>query len=274
MIRRDAKLADGSAAWVLISQIEHARIGAQLAAHCSGRFSAGEISDDIRCEVLAAIEHHDDGWAEWERSPRLHADSGKPVSFMELQPAEAIEIWTKSIAAAEEHGPLAAWMVAGHFARLLRNSEHAKSDRRAKIWLDGVKIARGEALSQWQKVDTSLRTEQLAEEALQWLWTVDEVSLWFCCTCPSAAETRQAQDIAKLSKPAGRGTPVEMQLSSGGNGLAGAAPWRFGVVAIDIEAEARIVPARPYASAEALLAAAQPHPLRWRFMAPIERQSL
>jgi hypothetical protein len=270
MIRRDAKLADGAAQWVLISQIEHARISAQLAAHCTGRFGAGEVSDDLRREVLAAIEHHDDGWAEWERSPRLHTDSGKPVSFMELEPREAIDIWTMSVMAAEEYGTLAGWTVAGHFARLLKNSEHARSNEHAAIWRQGIEQARSQALFEWHLEAPKLHTAELAEEALQWLWTFDEVSLWFCCTCPSSEESLQAAGD-KQAKPAGQGTPIEMQLRPGGSGVAGATPWRFDAASIEIEAAARIVPAAPYNDADALLAAARPHTLRWQFMAPIDR---
>jgi hypothetical protein len=269
MIRRDARLADGSAAWVLISQIEHARVSAQLAAHCVGRFAAGDVSADIRQEVLAAIEHHDDGWAEWERSPRID-DHWRPVSFMELDAAEAIAIWTGSIDSASAHGPLAGWLVAGHFSRLTRKySDATRTDPRAAQWYESMRQQRSEWLAQWQAVEPTARTAALADEALQWLWTFDEVSLWFCCTCPSPGETAQAE--AELSKPAGQGTAIEMQLQPGGNGAAGSTPWRFDAASIDIEASARIVPAQRYAKAEALFAAARPHTLRWQFMAPIER---
>jgi hypothetical protein len=63
-----------------------------------------------------------------------------------------------------------------------------------------------------------------------------------------------------------------MQLRPGGSGVAGATPWRFDAASIEIEAAARIVPAAPYKDADALLAAARPHTLRWQFIAPIDRQ--
>lgn len=268
MIRRDAKLADGAAAWLLISQVEHARISAQLAAHCTGSFGAGSVSDDIRRQVLAAIEHHDDGWAPWERAPRID-DQQRPVSFMELHTAEAIPIWTGSIDAAAAHGPLAAWMVAGHFSRLTRKySDATRSDPQAALWYESIEQRRAEWLRQWQADEPTVRTASLAEEALQWLWTFDEVSLWFCCTCPAASETKTSASDDR-SRPVGQGAPVEMELRAGGHGAAGASPWRFDVPAIAIEAAARIVPAQPYEGAEALFAAAQPLTLRWQFMAPI-----
>jgi hypothetical protein len=271
MIRRDAKLDDGSAAWVLVSQIEHARISAQLAAHCTGRFGAGEVSDELRREVLAAIRHHDDGWNDWEHSPRLDVDSGKPLSFMELDAAEAIPIWNRSIDAAATYGPLATWMVAGHFSRLTRKySDATRTDPQAIQWYDGMQQRRAQWLTQWQADEPATRTAALAEEALQWLWSFDEVSLWFCCTCPAAGQRPQARSEPP-AKPAGQGTPIEMQLAASGNGLAGATPWLFDSPGIDIEASARVVPAQRYKNVEALFAAAAPHTLRWQFLAPIER---
>ena len=58
MIRRDIRLADGAAGWMLISQIEHARISAELAARCTGRFAsspqrAGPSPASLCDEVLA-----------------------------------------------------------------------------------------------------------------------------------------------------------------------------------------------------------------------------
>ena len=88
MIRRDAVLADGSAGWLLISQLEHARIAGELAAACLGAGAAGEFGSRWS-EVHAAIVHHDDGWLEWERTPRCDPHTGCPVSYTHLEPAEA-----------------------------------------------------------------------------------------------------------------------------------------------------------------------------------------
>jgi hypothetical protein len=275
MIRRDAKLPDGAAAWVLISQIEHARISAQLAAHCVGFFSDPALTD-VRREVLTAIARHDDGWGEWEQAPRIDAKLHRPVSFMELELSEALEIWSKSVAAAAKHGELAARMVGGHFARLLEKSEHARHHAKAAAWLADIQQRRDDALSASKAMNPSLPARDIAREALQWLWTFDEVSLWFCCTCPAAGQARP-----NIEQPAvvGRWTPIEMELEAAGDiardqpsrGIASAKPWRFDYAAIDLEAAARIVPARRYENAEALFAAARPHTLRWQFIAPIDR---
>jgi len=264
MIRRDAQSADGAPAWALISQIEHARISAQLAERCIGRFRIAELSH-VRREVLAAIRHHDDGWAEWERSPRIDLTLGRPLSFMELEVSEAIDIWTMSIAAAEDEGPLAAWMVAGHFARLLEKSEHARHSISAAAWRAGVDQVRADALASWQALNPSVHTREAADEALQWLWTFDEVSLWFCCRCPADGQQRP---VAAESSKVGRETPLEMTLTApiAAYGLAVATPWRFDVNSISLEAAAALVPARQYKTSDELLASSRPHTLRWRLV--------
>ena len=271
MIRRDVQLADGSPAWALISQIEHARISAQLASHCRGRFGA-ESPSLIRDEVLVAIAAHDDGWREWEAAPQLDAKVGRPLSFMELAVKVATAIWSKSIDIADEIGPLAAWMVSGHFMRLLEHSEHARFDSTAQAWLAEVAPRRDAWFAKWRSYDPDARDAAVAGEALQWLWAFDEVSLWFCCHCPTAGEVR---DDAKGAYVAGRGTLVDLALAGEGartideqgRGVAHASPWRFDVESIELEASALLVPARRYDSPQQLLVAGAPHTLRWRLIA-------
>jgi hypothetical protein len=277
MIRRDIKMADGAAGWALIPQVEHARISAQLAERCLGRFGVEanrSASDDedcasIRAEVLAAIRCHDDGWTEWEQCPRLDPQLRRPLSFMELEPAEAIAIWIKSIASAEQYGPLAGWMVAGHFVRLLRKWDAALREAFPRWWLDETEQRRTDWLAQWQQVDPQRRTSEIAEEALEWLWAFDETSLWFCCSCPSREDLP-----AKRIPPyvAGATTPVELELSAitaadapaATGGSATAIPYRFDGSAIDLIAAGRLVNAGRYSDCNELFAASEPTTLHWR----------
>ena len=165
MIRRDVQLADGSLGWALISQIEHARISALLASQCEGRFGPAN-SSLVRDEVLVAVAAHDDGWREWEQAPRLDEKVGRPLSFMELAVGDATVIWSKSIAIAEEIGPLAAWMVSSHFMRLLDHSEHAKLEPLAQAWLSDIRPRREAWFAKWQAIEPELRDADVAAEAL------------------------------------------------------------------------------------------------------------
>lgn len=271
MIRRDVQLPDGSRCWALISQIEHARISALLASQCRGRFGSVQ-SSLIRDEALVAIAAHDDGWREWDEAPQLDVKLGRPLSFMELAVADATTIWSKSITIAEEIGPLAAWMVSGHFARLLQHSEHARHEPLASSWLAEIGPRREAWFATWQAIDPADRDLAVANEALQWLWTFDEASLWLCCSAPIMGEPLRAGGSFEI---AGCGTTLEMKFaaisaaaaSPDERGQAITTPWRFDD-GIDVDIESLLVPAGRYATPQKLLAAGRPQALRWRLASP------
>jgi hypothetical protein len=266
MIRRDVRLADGTGAWMLISQVEHARISAELAAHCTRIVDATDAaSPEVRDEALAAIWHHDDGWSQWEREPGLDPESGRPLAFTELALGEALPIWTRSIDAAAAIGPLAAWMVAGHFLRLAAKSEEAQADGDFARWRGNAEQRRRVWLDEWTRADPLRNTSKLAAEALQWLWTLDEASLWLCCS-PSTGD----RQIPCAPRPyaAGRGTPVEMELQAAGPELAIGQPWRFDAGELAVVGAGRIVPVRRYHNPPELLAAAAPQEFHWRLIPP------
>ena len=117
MIRREVRFADGRRQWLLISQIEHARISGDLAERCMEQFGDSDSAlNTVREELLQAIVHHDDGWIEWEMAPRLDLDFGRPLSFLELPIDDALAVWSRSIDAVGKFGEFAAWVVAGHFS--------------------------------------------------------------------------------------------------------------------------------------------------------------
>jgi hypothetical protein len=264
MIRRDIRLPSGAAGWMLISQIEHARVSAELAAHCTVALGAA-----VRDDVFAAVLHHDDGWAGWERSPRLDDKLGRPLSFTEIDPADAIEIWSDSIAAAERAaGSLAAWLVAGHFARLAERSEDARASPELVAWRLQIGEKRARWLATWISRDPRTHTAEAAAAALPWVWTFDEISLWLCCTCQPDRPIPCAPEPYR----AGHDTPIEMELELAAASEATITPWRFAPNIIELAVEGRAVPAARYATAAKLLAAAVPQRLTWRLSRPEPRR--
>ena len=81
MIRRDVTLPDGRPGWLRISQVDHARLSAELASRwgggrflpviCNPHVEGENPLRGVRDEVLAAIRHHDDGWLSWETAPAI-----------------------------------------------------------------------------------------------------------------------------------------------------------------------------------------------------------
>jgi hypothetical protein len=179
MIRRELKLNDGAVIWLLVSQVEHARISGELVRNWRDEFSP---------DVVEAIAHHDDGWAAWESEPKLNPAFGAPYSFLEMPLAESLVIWDSSIASARKFGPLAGYIVAGHFYNLLADSEHAKEPP-AIAWLTAKRKFRTSWLDEWIRADRS-HTLDYAKAAQQMLLTADLFSLWLCCDCPTEENDR------------------------------------------------------------------------------------
>jgi hypothetical protein len=278
MIRREIRLVDGAAGWLFISQVEHARVSAELASHCIGRFGAATSKRagpspapttspspapvSVCNEVLSAIRRHDDGWTLWEQTPRLDADAGRPLTFTEIEPAEAVDIWSRSVNVAEAIGPLAAWMVAGHFLRLAQRSDAERPAHEIQTWRLRMDERRNAWLAAWRQHDQLRHTEDVAQEALQWLWTFDEVSLWLCCTCLANEPIPCAPEPYR----AGRATPIEMELAAVGGEAATAQPWRFAADGITVMIAGRAVRAGRYGNSAEVLAASAPQTLTWRLL--------
>jgi hypothetical protein len=88
MIRRDTPDS-----WLLISQVDHARLAGDLAAAWGNDRVAGLPLADW---LVPAVRDHDEGWRFWEAHPTVTPD-GKPRQFLEMPPAESTAIWTVSI---------------------------------------------------------------------------------------------------------------------------------------------------------------------------------
>jgi hypothetical protein len=212
----------------------------------------------MQSEVLAAIEHHDDGWAAWEARTELDAETGRPLSFLELPTEESLSIWSDSVRIAAGAGDLAGYMVAGHFLTLLEHSEHAAVDPAGVCWRDEHLSIQSEVLTRWLEGSPATRTPEVAEEALHWLQWADVLSLWLC----GAFAERDSMHVFD------EGRPLEttfVRRRREGAEVCSLQPWRFAVPEFELEAAAWVVPQRSYASSEELLECRQTATLRWTF---------
>lgn len=248
MIRRHIEAAGSEPAWMLIDQVEHARLSGALAEHW-GAHNFWPV--EPRDTVLAAIYRHDDGWADYDRLPELDPHGGHPLSFTELDVAPAQAIWARSIQKVADLGPLAQYMVAGHFVALRRDGDRADT-------LEGARFVREfearchQWLRQWHEIDPQGNTTSRARRAIGQLQLFDALSLWFCCAqrhTPSSFVTPEGAELELSPRDAHR---VEV------------APWPFVVDRVDIQANGRQIPARFYADQASLAAAAAvPMELHW-----------
>ncbi|HET6880029.1 MAG TPA: DUF3891 family protein [Pirellulales bacterium] len=250
MIRRSV----GTQRWTLISQVEHARLSGALAEAWDEDRFAGLPRD----ELVAAIAHHDDGWSAWEVSPKVDPKSGRPLDFTETPLPDSLAIWRESIARAEQFGPLAAYMVSGHFSALLeRFNSRWKSDstleRLAQGFLQEQRSDRERFLDKWRHHDNQEEGQVAAERAVAWLQTFDALSLWLCCAERSEAETFHPPDTESVTFSP-NGGPYALEVS----------PWPFGGQSLEVEAVGRSIIAQRYANSSDLVTSpAEPVTLRW-----------
>jgi len=254
MIRRDLP-AEGSAParWVLISQIEHARLAGRLAEH----WGAGEFASlEPRAELLWAIEHHDDGWLEWDSAPGVDPATGVPRSFTEMEIDDSLAIWSASIDAAAGRGQFEGYLVAGHFCALARRASAWRDKERdwpdAERFVSHYESRMHQWLEAWQRQDQQANTPARAESALAQLQFFDLLSLWFCC-----AESTEPERVPTPSGP-------ELTLSPQDSRHLRLSPWPLAVDRLNLEIPGRIVPVGHFGSRELLAAVPlQSVLLRW-----------
>ncbi len=248
MIRLDIQAEGAEPAWMLIDQVEHARLSGALAEHWGvHNFFPLEPRDF----VLAAIYRHDDGWAHYDRPPGLDPHSGHPLSFTELDVKAAQTIWARSIQQVADLGPLAQYMVAGHFVALRRDGDRADT-REGVRFVCEYEARCHQWLRQWHEIDPQTNTTGRARRALGQLQLFDALSLWFCCAQRRAPST--------FVTPEG----VELELRPRDAHTVEVVPWPFVVDRLDIQARGRQIPARFYTDQASLAAAAAvPAELYW-----------
>jgi hypothetical protein len=252
MIRRDHIDACRNAGWLLVSQIEHARLAGALAR--AWRRPLLQLPPDSAEDVLAAIDHHDDGWETWEESPAVDSETCRPVAFDEMPQDQALAIWRESIRRCAALGPLAALTVAGHFCTLLRRFR-AKTEARTQGFLEDYDARCDRWLVAWKSRNPGEHSPQDARRAVAWLQYFDAMSLWFCCApAAKAHESLTPTGTAVCYRPAESGT-VSVD------------PWPFADIEIQLTASGDWVPAARYEDAASLEAAPhRSHDLHWRLI--------
>lgn len=227
--------------WLLIDQIEHARIAAELAAEW-----ADPEWQAFRNQwpILDAILHHDDGWLDWDAEPQLDPQTGQPRDFTEMRLADSTALWRLSIEECDRIDPVAGHWVSLHFGWL---AEQALENR-----TDVQDLAAARQFLQTQRASSRADAEVL-HTGLRWLQMFDRLSLWLCCSPPP--QSRQ------LETPSGR--PLQMTFAS---------PlqpemtlWPYESDRIQLQTAARRVPRKHYdrQSFQVALRAANEPDIRW-----------
>ncbi|MEA2179372.1 MAG: hypothetical protein QOG77_2669 [Solirubrobacteraceae bacterium] len=112
---------DGDAV-VCIGQASHAWLSGQLA-----RAWGGEAVRPLepREELCLAAEQHDVGMATWDLAPALHPETGRPRSFLEMELAVHLRLWTAAPERLLTQSRYAALLVSRHGTILYGRSDLA-----------------------------------------------------------------------------------------------------------------------------------------------------
>jgi hypothetical protein len=108
----DVIVRDLGEGWQVVLQTDHADLCAQFAASWS---EPTDVSESLKI----ATRRHDDGWAVWERAPRVDGD-GTPVNFLDVDVHSHLAFYRAGIAAITEHDPYAGLLVSMHGAGIYR----------------------------------------------------------------------------------------------------------------------------------------------------------
>lgn len=276
MIRRDVVDRDGRSAWLLVSQLEHARIAAETAAVWNDEF--GPLVEP-RDAFVAMVRKHDDGWAVWEQRPEVCG--GRPRDFMEMPLDEALAVYRRSIAVATTISRYAGTVVGAHFRHLVQLSSEkheAKHDwardveHLAEDFLDEQDGLRREFVEAAPSADRD-RAEADVERGLHLLQFFDFASLWLCCADRTEPQTLVGPERLIKTGPSDdttSGERIEFRFIPSGRTEDGRrrvtiAPWPLRVPSLDLTVVGRLVPIADYASAESLAAAGgESQELTWR----------
>jgi len=109
MIRRED--TDG---WFLINQNDHAALSGEIMTFWG---NSTFTTPDPKAEVLFAIRYHDNGWLEWDSTPKIYTESSYPMNFMEMDFQDQEEIWRRCFRRYSLEHPYASALIALHFNR-------------------------------------------------------------------------------------------------------------------------------------------------------------
>jgi hypothetical protein len=173
---------DAGDAWQVVLQTDHAEL--------SGAFARGwaERGRGHHSLVVAAARH-DDGWAVWERAPRVD-ESGKPVNFVDVDVRSHLAFYRAGIAAITEQDTDAGLLVSMHGAGIYKQ----------RYGLDpGLGLTR--AAEAREEIDAFV-AEQEAKfggepgdrfDDYELLQLYDRLSLYFCMRDVEAGEEAELQ---------------------------------------------------------------------------------
>ncbi len=162
--------------WTAITQPAHAWLAGQLARS----WGTGDIAPpEPRADVCLGIEQHDVAWADYDRRPPLHAETGRAASFIEAPVRERHLIWHDAPERVLAQSPWAALLVSLHGTNI-----HTRYVSLEHLPQEDADIVRGYLADQRALQDRLIEiagtTRAAAERQAELLFALDALSLSLC----------------------------------------------------------------------------------------------
>jgi hypothetical protein len=169
-------------AWQVVLQTDHADLCGQFADSWAEK---GAVSTSLKI----ATGRHDDGWAVWERAPRMD-ETGTPVNFLDVDVRSHLAFYRAGIAAITEQDEHAGLLVSMHGAGIYRQ----------RYGLDpGLGLSRAPEVQ--EEVDVFVAEQEAKfggdpgdhRPEYELLQLFDRLSLYFCMRDVEAGEPAELQ---------------------------------------------------------------------------------
>ncbi len=205
---------DAGDRWQIVTQPDHAELSGQLAAAWGGDgFARPEPFDS----VVRAATRHDDGWAVWERRPRLDAE-GAPQAFFRVPAPVHLAFYRACVETVCDEDPYAGLLVSMHMSGLYRARYGVMPTPPLQL-ADEARPLVEAFVAQEQQRQERLVSMLEADDAQRWtnyalLQVFDVVSLYFGLANLDVGDAGACEGV-----PTEGGEPVRMAIEPLG-------PWR------------------------------------------------
>jgi len=245
----------------LTTQVEHARLAAELVDHWGGPFAPVEPADAVRL----AAELHDGGWAEVDAAPQVNPQTQRPYSFLDIPQDVHVAAHSRTVQRARAAHPYAGLLTSLHSTGLYRNRYGHLPHIPQRPVDPASRAAVDRFLAEQDELQAELLRSLQPDPRVLWthyrwfqLW--DMLSLYSCMLSPG--DVRRELLCRVPLRPGG--DEVDLYLVGAGEATFQVQPWPFRDPRIELTWAVRRVPDRPYGSDAELQTA-------WR-RAPVQRR--
>lgn len=106
--------------YVMVTQDDHAQVSKQIAEHCKDEFYYDSKHFE---EVILAIQEHDRGWIDPDKSPLWNDKSEEPFSFIDYPTDLKISFYEKGLNEVEEMSKYACLLCSLHYSSFVQDAD-------------------------------------------------------------------------------------------------------------------------------------------------------